>query len=115
MINVVDVNKFNFSGSKMKKAITALAVFLTTASVFVAVGSAKGFVLSNHDDEDYQIELIEKNKPANSFEIELFEGDEIYDLCEAGCFIRFAGNEYNFDGSEILAIEGGEIINLGPN
>lgn len=99
----------------MKKAIAALVVFLMTASVFVAVGSEKRFVLINHDDEDYQIELIEKNNPFNSLDIDLFEGDEIYDLCEVGCMIRFAGNEYNFDGSEYLAIEGGEIIDLGRN
>ena len=93
----------------MKSLIKILTI--SVAAIFSAgFTSAYGSGLTNNDTITYQVEIIEDQDPATTHELEMYEGDVIFDYCEQGCLVRFNGREYRFAGNEEMVIENGELI-----
>lgn len=98
----------------MKKIIPALLIAAVASSVLYGTARAYEFTLTNKDEVVHKLELIENNDKSNTHDLELSEGDTVFDLCQEGCLVRFNGQEFNFSGSEEIVIEDGELINIAP-
>lgn len=78
---------------------------LTCLAVMAAATEAGALQLTNRDTADHKIAVTEKDKTE---EILIKPSQVIDKICNAGCTMKMAdGEEYEFDGNEVVSIEEG--------
>lgn len=84
----------------------ARSVYVLTCLAALAVASqAEALQLTNRDTADHKIALTE---PAGTQEVQIKPSQVIDGICKAGCTMKMAdGEEYEFDGNEVVSIEEG--------
>jgi hypothetical protein len=83
--------------------------------VFLAPQSASALQLTNRDTTNYKLIIAELNGGAKK-ELETTPSQIIEDICLKGCTITMPdGQEYEFEGNEIVSIEEGLIFLDGPD
>lgn len=95
---------------------------LACAILLVAVGfwasKSEAIQLTNRDTADHKIVVTEKN---GTKEFTLKPSQVLDDICVASCTIKMVdGEEYEFDGNEVVSIEEGlmfldEASDAGPS
>jgi hypothetical protein len=80
--------------------------FLTAVSAaFAVVSQANALQLTNRDTAEHKIALTE---PAGTQEVQIKPSQVIDGLCKTGCTMKMTdGEEYEFDGNEVVSIEEG--------
>ncbi|CAN1721301.1 conserved exported protein of unknown function [Hyphomicrobium sp. 1Nfss2.1] len=91
------------------KALTAslCVAFLTAPNAFASA-------ITNRDDTDQKVTIIEGNAATDHI---LRPLATLKEVCNKGCVIRLNGNqkdEYELKGSEVVSIEGGYLYYAGP-
>lgn len=77
----------------------------TCLALLLAAPEADALQLTNRDAADHKIAVTEK---AGSREIVVKPAEVVEDLCAAGCTMKMTdGEEYEFDGNEVVSIEEG--------
>ncbi|NJM33577.1 MAG: hypothetical protein HC850_01470 [Rhodomicrobium sp.] len=78
---------------------------LVGLAALLAASQASALQLTNRDTEDRKITITEKE---GSKDLIVKPSQVIDDVCKAGCTIKTAdGEEYEFDGNEVVSIEEG--------
>jgi hypothetical protein len=101
---------FSFSfpppSSRVNGRNMAQSVYVLTCLVALAVASpAQALQLTNRDTADHKIALTE---PAGTQDVQIKPSQVIDGICKAGCTMKMAdGEEYEFDGNEVVSIEEG--------
>jgi hypothetical protein len=88
--------------------------FRLSVFALLAAGPASAFAitLTNRDATDQKLIVIEGDKES---EIIIKSGDKL-DLCEKSCVIRLPdGEDYEFDGGEIVSLEEGLLFLDNPD
>jgi hypothetical protein len=79
--------------------------FLTCLAALAAGSQAEALQLTNRDTAEHKIALTE---PAGSQEVLIKPSQVIDGICKTGCTMKMAdGEEYEFDGNEVVSIEEG--------
>jgi hypothetical protein len=95
----------------MVRATRAMAVIGLLVSVSVAHGAS----ISNRDERDYTVTIIEGEAKADH---ELKPSQTLSDVCLKGCTIRVNGSEdddYRLAGSDAVSIEDGTVFYDTPD
>ena len=70
---------------------------------------ASALSLNNLDQATHVVEITTGDGEVET--IELNDGQDLYDICNEGCFIRLDdGAEMGFDGTETVSIQNGEFV-----
>ena len=83
------------------RSVCAIACF----AAFMAVSQAQALQITNHDATEQKITVTEKEKAHDL----VVKPSEVLDgICNDGCTIKTSdGEEYEFDGNEVVSIEEG--------
>ncbi len=85
----------------MTRSVCAITCLLTLLSV----SPAQALQITNRDTEDHKMTMTEKDK---SRDIVVKPSEVLDNVCNAGCTIKMSdGEEYEFDGNELVSIEEG--------
>lgn len=85
----------------MARSVYFFACFATLA----AVSQAQALQLTNRDTADHKVALTE---PAGTQELQIKPSQVIDGICKSGCTMKMTdGEEYEFDGNEVVSIEEG--------
>lgn len=77
----------------------------TCLALLLSAPQAHALQLTNRDTADHKIAVTEK---AGTREIVVKPAEVVEDLCAAGCTMKMTdGEEYEFDGNEVVSIEEG--------
>jgi hypothetical protein len=90
----------------MVRATHAMAVI----GLFMSVSSAHGASISNRDERDYTVTIIEGEAKADHV---LKPSQTLSDVCLKGCIIRVNGSEddaYRLAGADAVSIEDGTVF-----
>lgn len=78
---------------------------LTCLAALAAASQAQALQLTNRDTAEHKIALTE---PSGAQEVVIKPSQVIDGLCKAGCTMKMSdGEEYEFDGNEVVSIEEG--------
>lgn len=78
---------------------------LMCLAALAAAPRAEALQLTNRDTTDHKIALTE---PVGTQEVQIKPSQVIDGLCKSGCTMKMAdGEEYEFDGNEVVSIEEG--------
>jgi hypothetical protein len=78
---------------------------LTFLAALAAASQAEALQLTNRDAEEHKIAMTE---PAGAQDVLIKPSQVIDGLCKTGCTMKMAdGEEYEFDGNEVVSIEEG--------
>jgi hypothetical protein len=89
---------------------TAMAVI----GIVLGVAAAHGASISNRDEREYTVTIIEGEAKANHA---LKPSQTLSDVCLKGCTIRVNGNaddEYRLTGGDVVSIEDGTVYYDAP-
>lgn len=80
--------------------------FLTAvAAALTVISQANALQLTNRDTAEHKISLTE---PAGTQDVQIKPSQVIDGICKAGCTMKMTdGEEYEFDGNEVVSIEEG--------
>ena len=82
----------------------SIYVYMCLAAL-ATTSPAQALQLTNRDTADHKIALTE---PSGTQEVMIKQAQVIDGICKAGCTMKMAdGEEYEFDGNEIVSIEEG--------
>jgi hypothetical protein len=85
--------------------MTRSVYVLTCLAALVAASQAEALQLTNRDTAEHKIALTE---PAGTQEVLIKPSQVIDGICKTGCTMKMAdGEEYEFDGNEVVSIEEG--------
>lgn len=94
----------------MVRATAAMAVI----GIVLSVTAAHGASISNRDERDYTVTIIEGEAKADHA---LKPSQTLSDVCLKGCTIRVNGNaddEYRLTGGDVVSIEDGTVFYDAP-
>ena len=78
---------------------------LMCLAAFAGASQAEALQLTNRDTADHKIAMTE---PAGAQEVLIKPSQVIDGICKTGCTMKMAdGEEYEFDGNEVVSIEEG--------
>ncbi len=64
--------------------------------------------MTNHDTSDQTLVVKEKEKDKEASQEVVVKPSQVLDICQKGCTIKMSdGEEYEFDGTEVVSIEEG--------
>ena len=95
----------------LRSAFTASLALLSMLPLMVSLTHAAS--ITNRDDADHTVTIVEGGNQSDHV---LVPGAILEGICLNGCIIRIDGNDvdpYVLDGSEITAIEGGDLYAEG--
>lgn len=79
--------------------------FLAGFASLAIVSQASALQLTNRDTAEHKISLTE---PAGTQEVQIKPSQVIDGICKSGCSMKMTdGEEYEFDGNEVVSIEEG--------
>jgi hypothetical protein len=84
-----------------------VAVAASVAAVLIWYPAAHASSITNHDDRDYKLTVIEDTATKDH---KLAPSATLKGVCEQGCVVRLddsADDEYELEGSEVVSIEDG--------
>jgi hypothetical protein len=85
--------------------MTRSVYVLTCLAALVAASQAEALQLTNRDTAEHKIALTE---PVGTQEVLIKPSQVIDGICKTGCTMKMAdGEEYEFDGNEVVSIEEG--------
>ncbi len=85
--------------------MTRSVYVLTCLAALAAASQAEALQLTNRDTADHKIALTE---PSGTQEVLIKPSQVIDGICKTGCTMKMAdGEEYEFDGNEVVSIEEG--------
>jgi hypothetical protein len=85
--------------------MTRSVYVLTCLAALAAASPAEALQLTNRDTADHKIALTE---PSGTQEVLIKPSQVIDGICKTGCTMKMAdGEEYEFDGNEVVSIEEG--------
>lgn len=80
-------------------------VITTCIAALLTASQASALQLTNRDTADHKLVVTEKD---TTQELIVKPSQVVDDICEKGCTIKMSdGEEYEFDGNEIVSIEEG--------
>ena len=91
------------------------ALVVSVAAAAFGAEAAAEVSLTNRDDRDYQITIVEGT---NSQDHTLAPAAVLEGICPKGCVIRLNDNEddeYELEGNEVVSIEEGYLYYDGPD
>ena len=89
---------------------TRLLLAALTAAAMSATAS-NALTISNTDEVDYVLEVVEGTGDANIVMIDLTASQALKDICNSGCTITLDnGESQSFSGDESITIEDGEFV-----
>lgn len=81
------------------------------AAVAMSVTASNALTISNDDDVDYVLEVVEGVGDASVETIDLSAGQALEDICNSGCTITLNNGASNsFVGNEWVAIQNGQFV-----
>lgn len=84
------------------------SIVLLTILSLAAVSPAEAFKLTNRDPAEQKMTISENNATRDQV---LKPAETVEGFCNSGCSIRMQdGEEYEFDGNEVVSIEEGLIF-----
>lgn len=85
--------------------MTRSVYVLTCLAALAAASQVEALQLTNRDTADHKIALTE---PSGTQEVLIKPSQVIDGICKSGCTMKMAdGEEYEFDGNEVVSIEEG--------
>ena len=85
--------------------MTRSVYVLTCLAALAAASQVEALQLTNRDTADHKIALTE---PSGAQEVLIKPSQVIDGICKTGCTMKMAdGEEYEFDGNEVVSIEEG--------
>ena len=85
--------------------MTRSVYVLTCLAALAAASQVEALQLTNRDTADHKIALTE---PSGTQEVLIKPSQVIDGICKTGCTMKMAdGEEYEFDGNEVVSIEEG--------
>lgn len=95
--------------------MSRMAVWMVSAAALLSAEAAVAVSLTNRDDRDYRIAIIEGEKRQDHV---LVPSAVLEGICQKGCVVRLNDNEsdeYELEGNEIVSIEQGYLYYDGPD
>jgi len=84
------------------------------AAVLSGAGAAAEVSITNRDDKDHKLTIVEGTKQADHV---LKPSQVLEGICAAGCVVRLddsENDEYELEGTEVVSIEEGYLYYDGP-
>ena len=95
--------------------MSRMAALMVSAAVLFSAEAAAAVSLTNRDDRDNKIMIIEGDKRQEHV---LVPSAVLEGICQKGCVVRLNDNEsdeYELEGNEVVSIEQGYLYYDGPD
>jgi len=89
-------------------------ILASVLALFFSVVTAHAIELTNYDEDDKTITIIEGGEAAQAV---IKAGSTVKDICIAGCVLQLGEsdeNQFEFKGNEIVSIEGNVVYDDSP-